>query len=436
MANEVFISYSRADHAKVASIKEEIDREVGINCWMDLNGIESGEQFVKVIVSAINKHDTLLFMQSKSSMESEWALNELKLANKKQKRIVLVDIDHSEMTDEFYMLYSTKDNIDWSNRLQHDKLIRNLKSWCNKGDEEKKGKIAEEEIKEKKNDMEKYPPVLLHRAEGIGYYNFIGPDGNVVLNKHYHDAYSFKEGLAPVAIEAYNYGYIDKTGKIVIKPQWEEANIFSEGLAAVKKANDCYGYIDRMGKTIIPPNWESAGDFHENLAPVSWGTYYGGKGGYIDKTGRLVIQASDSWYWWFEFSNGLAPIRNNKARWGFINTEGTEVIPCKWKEAGSFFEGLAAVKDIRGEWCYIDTKGNIKIPANSKWKYAGPFGNGLAPVKNWDEQWGYINTKGELVIDYKWFEAERFEQGVAWVKTSYPWRLINTNGEFVNKIQQ
>ena len=43
MANEVFISYSRKDFEKVRTVKEEIDKLVGIDCWMDLDGIESGE---------------------------------------------------------------------------------------------------------------------------------------------------------------------------------------------------------------------------------------------------------------------------------------------------------------------------------------------------------------------------------------------------------
>ena len=49
MANEVFISYSRKDYEKVKAVKDEIDGLVGIDCWMDLDGIESGEWFKKVI---------------------------------------------------------------------------------------------------------------------------------------------------------------------------------------------------------------------------------------------------------------------------------------------------------------------------------------------------------------------------------------------------
>ena len=133
MANEVFISYSRKDYGMVRSIKQEIDCEVGINCWMDLDGIESGDLFKKVIISAINSHNTVLFMQSYNSMRSEFAMKELNFANSKHKRIILVDIDHFPMTDDFSFDFGDKDNINWSDRLQRTKLINNLKTWFKKG---------------------------------------------------------------------------------------------------------------------------------------------------------------------------------------------------------------------------------------------------------------------------------------------------------------
>ena len=129
MANEVFISYSRKDYLKVKSIKDELDNLVGIDCWMDIDGIESGEKFKNVIISAINRHDTVLFMLTSHSMNSHFAMKELGFAASKGKRIVLVDLDHTILNDEFMFDYSDKDNIDWNDPLQHDKLINNLQTW-------------------------------------------------------------------------------------------------------------------------------------------------------------------------------------------------------------------------------------------------------------------------------------------------------------------
>lgn len=129
MANEVFISYSRKDFEKVKAVKEEIDRLVGIDCWMDLNGIESGDWFKKVIISAINRHNTLLFMLTSNSMNSRFAMKELGFAASKGKRIVLVDLEHTQLNDEFLFDYSDKDNVNWNDPLQYEKLVNNLRTW-------------------------------------------------------------------------------------------------------------------------------------------------------------------------------------------------------------------------------------------------------------------------------------------------------------------
>ena len=88
MEREVFISYSRKDLDLVKQIKKEIEEAVGIECWMDLNGIESGSpQFTKDIVEGINKCKVFVFMLTEHSQESEFALRELNYAYKNKKTI-------------------------------------------------------------------------------------------------------------------------------------------------------------------------------------------------------------------------------------------------------------------------------------------------------------------------------------------------------------
>lgn len=132
MNNGVFISYSRKDLEEVKKIKYEIDKEVGIDCWMDLDGIESGEQFEDVIIEAISNSDIVLFMMSVNSMQSQWALDELDFAKHEKKRVVLVSIDNAEMKGKFYFRYHKYDNIIWDNAPQRSKLIRDLRNWTRK----------------------------------------------------------------------------------------------------------------------------------------------------------------------------------------------------------------------------------------------------------------------------------------------------------------
>lgn len=67
---DVSISYSRKDLELVKKIKSEIDRLVGIDYWMDVDGIESDKQFEDVIINATCKCDTIIFMMSANSMQS------------------------------------------------------------------------------------------------------------------------------------------------------------------------------------------------------------------------------------------------------------------------------------------------------------------------------------------------------------------------------
>lgn len=137
MAKDIFISYSRKDYEQVAAFKRDIEAATLASCWMDLEGIESGNQiFTKAIIKAINACPIFLFMLSEDSQQSENALKELDFAYKKHreegKKVVIVYIKPCQMTDEFSFDYSKADTIDWHNPLQKGKLIRDLKKWIGK----------------------------------------------------------------------------------------------------------------------------------------------------------------------------------------------------------------------------------------------------------------------------------------------------------------
>ncbi len=137
MEREIFISYSRKDLEEVKQLKEEIERAAGVHCWMDLNGIESGSpRFTKDIVEGINNCKVFVFMLTKHSQESEFALRELNYAYQKKKtqgkRVVIINVNNCRLTDEFEFMYGLTDTILWTNTPQHDKLIRDIRLWTRK----------------------------------------------------------------------------------------------------------------------------------------------------------------------------------------------------------------------------------------------------------------------------------------------------------------
>jgi len=106
------------------------------------------------------------------------------------------------------------------------------------------------------------------------------------------------------------------------------------------------GFIDKTGKIIINPQFDYADFFEEGLARVR----IGGKYGFIDKTGKIVSnpQFDDAGV----FREGLARVRIG-GKWGYIDKTGKIVIEPQFYYAGFFHEGLAEV-EIGGKRGYID----------------------------------------------------------------------------------
>ena len=371
MNRDVFISYSRKNYDAVIEIKRQIDAATGAECWIDLNGIESGsEEFTDDIINGINNCKVFLFMLSEQSQESEWALRELRLAKKKNKHVVLVNIDGVEMNDRFFFNYSGTDIVYWKEQAQRDKLIGDLCRWI--------GTIAKSKVSEATTQPDPKPitgPAIKPNPKPASHQ----PHPQLQLSLE-----ELEERLARLDEEVGDLdrfeddngflGFKNKAGKVVIPCEWEWVSFFSEGLATVKDSNNKYGFIDKTGTIVIPCEWRSAGYFSEGLAAVEDSNK---KWGFIDKTGIIVIPCV--WRYAGCFSEGLAAVEDSNKKWGFIDKTGIIVIPCVWDYSCFFSEGLGRVKDSNGKMGYIDKKGKLVIPC--EWDNSTPFENGLAYVQ-------------------------------------------------------
>jgi hypothetical protein len=210
---------------------------------------------------------------------------------------------------------------------------------------------------------------VYHRDKG----GFMNKRGEVVIEPQFEGVGDFSEGLADVKLGG-KWGYIDKTGKVVIEAQFTSANSFSEGLARVWIGESPYyggrgAYIDKKGIIVIKPQFILAEDFSEGLALVN----IGDKCGYIDKTGKLVIEIDPSSCLGFakSFSDGLACVVSPKDENGvikghYIDKTGKLVIELlanpffddPTEHFGDFKGGLAHVR-MGNKWCYIDKTGKI-----------------------------------------------------------------------------
>jgi hypothetical protein len=199
---------------------------------------------------------------------------------------------------------------------------------------------------------------------------FITPEEKEICDGvAYHPKGDFTEERLVLMMVKGRFGYADTTGRVVIPPQYVDANDFHEGLAAAKiQVNDPAetfghgtraGFIRPDGSWAFEPFLRSLGDLHDGLALA----YTKGKGGYVDAKGEWQIELTMNGTPQ-PFSEGRAriklggtPYNNAGGKFGYLDTTGKLVIPPVYEDATEFNGGLAQVVK-EGEWGYIDLDGN------------------------------------------------------------------------------
>ena len=162
-----------------------------------------------------------------------------------------------------------------------------------------------------------------------------------------------------------------------------------------------------------------------------------GKSGYINQNGTLVIPAVFEAA--AEFSEGLAAVRIN-GKWGFIDESGKVIIEPKfsWVHWSGFSDGIVAAGIDPERVGGIDKTGAFVI--SPIYVMADKFSDGFFPVrlptnpKDFFEKWVYLDADGRKAIDKEFFRADSFVNGRAFVKVGFDeWALIDKSGVEVTK---
>ncbi len=158
--------------------------------------------------------------------------------------------------------------------------------------------------------------------------------------------------------------------KYLAQPQFSNcSNIFVDGLLRYEKTDPGgatrYGYIDENGKIITDAVFDDTLESvyfssHDPLSDVPKTTQAlipvkkGGKWGYINRTGKVIIDFK------YEsanvFSEGKACVKLAN-KWGYINMKGQNIIPFSFDEAYNFINGASCVSS-NDKYGFINDKGN------------------------------------------------------------------------------
>lgn len=121
----IFISYSRRDSAIINEFVERLERD-GFNVWIDRDGIESGDAFKRVIVSAIEDAEVIIFFSSEASNQSLWTAKEIGVAIYEKKPIIPIKLDNSKYNSEIKFDLINLDYIEMKDGRLTDDIYRHL----------------------------------------------------------------------------------------------------------------------------------------------------------------------------------------------------------------------------------------------------------------------------------------------------------------------
>lgn len=213
--------------------------------------------------------------------------------------------------------------------------------------------------------------------------------------------------------------------KKIIPPKYDDADLFSNGRARVK-LNGLYGYIDKNGVEIIPPRYKSASDFKLNCAFVKADDKYA----LIDTCGKEITPPIfDEYEFIGQFEEGLNAVKTGK-KWGFVDKNGTWIIPAQYDNVANFCAGLAKVYKAPDGY-YINPQGKtVYPPLFDEWLYDPGDGTCIAFKK--DGKYGYADSTGRVIIQPQYRMAYSFSEELAYVEDIQGGTgFINLQGEYI-----
>ena len=202
--------------------------------------------------------------------------------------------------------------------------------------------------------------------------------------------------------------------------------------------NGLYGYINKYGKVVIKPQYDWAGDFHEGIAVVK---IEKGRFGFINQSGNLLYEC-DGCSSFDDFSEGLITVEFKKP-YGtcFLDKFGNNIFGRSFWWASDFHEGFAAVEYCwQGKTGFIDKTGNLIIDTlyTCTWRFSDGYTTGY---KKDEGKWGIIDTTGRFVPVSSNIVPERyFNNGLNMILdttstngdlSKSKWGYMNTKGNIV-----
>lgn len=249
-----------------------------------------------------------------------------------------------------------------------------------------------------------------------------------------------------ISDDTIRYGYIDAKGSFVIEPIYYSASDFSEGYAVVTDDSGSSLLIDSAGKTIYKSTY-TISRFKNGAAVVSVDAENQLKNGYIDGTGKMIIEPSYNLADSFNSNNQAYVYTDGTIN--LIDKTGTVLesykLPVEYSDMDKFQDGYIIYTNVEGKAGVINYKGEqiltfdyhndypvysaIQYLGNDLFAVMGEIEEGKEYYDSTNRPYALFNKKGEQLTEYTLYDVSPFTEDYASVTDDTTTYFINTSGQ-------
>lgn len=306
MKYDIFISYSRYDTTIVDEFVTALEDEC-FSVWIDRDGIESGDAFKRLILTAIKESQIVLFFSSKHSNQSEWTAKEIGVAVKYKKHIIPIKLDNSNFNEDVEFDLINLDFVDYSvvatREGMKERLLKTLRNKLGKGKTESKAQEESENMGVVNDKTERRESLACPEGVLPGVFS-VSPTKKVFFSKG-NLQYQTTTGIWRFADRQYDM-LVGNDNYINDDKGWIDLFGWGTGNSPTKKTTLNLGYLHF----------------------VDWGTNIISNGGKQSNLWRTLTK--EEWNYLLEERDTLSG-----CRWAFArvnNTIGLVLFPDLWNE--------------------------------------------------------------------------------------------------------
>ena len=231
--------------------------------------------------------------------------------------------------------------------------------------------------------------LILVRENGI--FKYITLKGEVVIElpQYVMMAYPFKNGVARITKDDAKKYFINKKGEKITEPIYDSVSDFEGDLASVWVSMEGSTIIYRNGEELFPRTTNFVINECVSKKGIFKATFGYHKQALIDRFGNFIT--NKFYQEIYNVSDGVIRVRDEKGYYGFIDSNGKEIIPCILEYALDFQEGAAVIKE-NDRYGFINKGGFIIIPCI--YDHASSFSNNLALLEL-DNQEFYVDKNNK-----------------------------------------